>query len=612
MAGALTTLQWLVAVGFVILGLLSLSDWLRHRGERQGYLASAFVLLALVSVSGRVSAAVGGSYTRLTTPAVLVLFMASGYALLRFRGTFVPLRRSTEVLVLIVAALSTALFLAVAPPAGSTGLSPVQSIAVLGLIVVWSGMVGEPVVRFWLAARDRPAVQRIRLRLLSAGLASIIFILIIAGAAGARLNASLAFKIAVEAIALLSIPLIYAGLAPPRWLMRAWREPEEAAFRKAVRELLLFSPDRSTLARRSLEWVRRILGADAAAIIDGDQVLAIEGIESELALQLSCTVSQGNKARVVRLNEPSLNAVVVPLGLEKSRGAVVAASNGFLPLFGSDEVLRLEEFGINLTAGLDRVRVTERMAQLEKTKSQFLNLASHELRTPLSVIRGYLSILEAGSVDTSTPAGRNVLAILSAKAREMNMLIEQMLDASRLEEGRMVFQVEPVDAGEAVAAAVEVARPLADMLHPLVLDLGYEPVRVMADRDRLATILVNLIDNAVKYSPEGGEVRCSVRAEEGRAVISIHDRGVGIPQKDLPQLFTKFGRLAHERTQHVAGTGLGLYLSRELARQQGGDITVDSIPGKGSTFTVAFPVMVAEVQPQPVPLASFAVLESTG
>jgi signal transduction histidine kinase len=611
-AGALTTLQWLVTVGFVFLGLRSLSDWLRHGGERRSYLAAALGLLAVVSLSGRINAATGGQFSHLTTPVAVVLFMASGYGLLLFRGTFIPLRRSTRVLVAVLAAVSCAFFLAVAPPPGTIKMAPTQSIAILSLIALWSAMVGEPVVRFWLAARRRPAVQQARLRLLSAGFAAIIFILVVAGAGGARLNASLAFQLAVEVIALISIPLIYASFAPPRWLRRAWREPEDAAFRRAIRELLLFSPDRATLARRALEWVLRIIGADAAAILDGQDILAIQHIEPALARELAYSEYRTTEARVLRLDKHRLNAVVVPLVLETGRGAIVAASNDFMPLFGSDEVLRLEEFGINISAGLDRVRITERMAELEKTKSQFLNLASHELRTPLSVIRGYLSILEAGSVDISQPAGRNVLSILSAKALEMNMLIEQMLDAARLEEGRLALKPEPVDACEAVAAAVDVVRPLAGDEHPLVLDCGREPVRITADRDRLATILVNLVDNAVKYSPDGGEVRCSVRAEDGRALISVQDGGVGIATEDLSLIFTKFGRLSNERTQHIPGTGLGLYLSRELARQQGGDIAVESTLGKGSTFTLTFPLVAAKDRPQPTRKESFAVLESTG
>ncbi|TME11610.1 MAG: hypothetical protein E6I70_16780, partial [Chloroflexi bacterium] len=401
MAGALTALQWLVTCGFVVVGILSVIDWVRHRGQRRAYLASAIGLLGLVSLTSRLNVAIGYRFASLTTPVVLILFMASGYALLMFRGTFIPLRPRTRAVVAVLAGATTAFFLLVAPPPGTVQMSGAQSIALLALIVMWSGMVGEPVVRFWLASRGRPAVQRGRLRVLSAGFAAIIFILVVAGAGGNRLGAMRSVQIGFQVLALLSIPLIYASLAPPSWLKRFWREPDEAAFRRAVRELLLFSSDRETLARRALEWGLRTVGAEGGAIVDESKALAIRGIEPELARTLVSAVSSGMHARVVRLDRKWQNAVVVPLPLDSGRGAVVALSNAFMPLFGSDEVARLEEFGTMITAGLDRVRITERMAELERTKSQFLNLASHELRTPLSVIRGYLAMLDAGSLDAA-------------------------------------------------------------------------------------------------------------------------------------------------------------------------------------------------------------------
>jgi len=611
-AGALTALQWSVTSGFVVLGILSVADWLRHRGQRRAYLALAIGLLGLVSLSGRVNVATGYRFANLTTPVVVSLFMASGYALLMFRGTFIRLRLLTRVLVAVLAAATTAFFLVVAPPPGTVQMSATQSVALLALIVVWSSMVGDPVVRFWLASRGRPAVQRGRLRVMSAGFAAIIFILVIAGVGGTRLNAIPIVQVSFQVLALLSIPLIFASLGPPRWLKRAWRESEDVAFRGAVRELLLFSSDRATLARRALEWGLRSIGAEGGAILDATSVLAIRGIRPELARELVSTTSAAAHGRVVQLDREWQSAVVVPLALDDGRGAVVAVSNAFMPLFDSDEMVRLEEFATMITAGLDRVRITERMAELDRTKSQFLNLASHELRTPLSVIRGYLSMLEAGSLDASTPAGRNAIAILSAKALEMNMLIEQMLDAARLEEGRLALKPELVDAGEAARSAVDVVRPLTGTHHRLVVDASAELMRVSADRERLGTILVNLIDNAVKYSPDGGEVCCSVRTQDGRVLISVQDFGVGIGPADLPRLFTKFSRLSNPRTEHVTGTGLGLYLCRELARQQGGDISVDSIPGAGSTFTLSLPQANPTQQSLPTPRVPLTVLEATG
>jgi signal transduction histidine kinase len=117
-----------------------------------------------------------------------------------------------------------------------------------------------------------------------------------------------------------------------------------------------------------------------------------------------------------------------------------------------------------------------------------------------------------------------------------------------------------------------------------------KPVPVRIDAERVKTIVANLIGNAIKYSPAGGPIDCEVAARAGIARVSVKDTGVGIAKEDLPILFTRFGRVSTPQTNHLPGTGLGLYLGRQLARLQGGEITVESVPGKGSTFTLHLPL----------------------
>ena len=122
-----------------------------------------------------------------------------------------------------------------------------------------------------------------------------------------------------------------------------------------------------------------------------------------------------------------------------------------------------------------------------------------------------------------------------------------------------------------------------------MLDLPERRVQVKVDVDRTKTIIANLLSNAIKYSPEGGVVTCQVRSRAGVARVSVSDEGLGIPRNGLPTLFTRFGRVITPETEHLKGTGLGLFLGRQLARMQGGDITVASIEGQGSTFTLQLP-----------------------
>jgi signal transduction histidine kinase len=231
----------------------------------------------------------------------------------------------------------------------------------------------------------------------------------------------------------------------------------------------------------------------------------------------------------------------------------------------------------------------EQSMQLEQLKTDFLKLASHELRGPLGVVRGYISMMEDG---TLAPVGEHVgpvLPLLRAKLDEMNRLINEMLETARLDDSALQLQLARLDLRDVVHEAVRSLEPLAGDHHRLVTETPGAPVEVTGDRSRLAMIVSNLVHNALKYSPAGGEVRVCCRAEGGRAAVAVTDEGVGIAAADMDRLFTRFGRIATPETAEIAGTGLGLYLARDLAHRHGGEVSVESEPGLGSTFTLSLP-----------------------
>jgi signal transduction histidine kinase len=186
------------------------------------------------------------------------------------------------------------------------------------------------------------------------------------------------------------------------------------------------------------------------------------------------------------------------------------------------------------------------------------------------------------------------MPVISAKVLEMNALIEQMIEAARLEDGALMLRPEDADLRDIVSVAIDSARPMVDDKHEIRVKCPERPVRVRVDADRVKTIVANLISNAIKYSPNGGPIECELVNRGGIARVSVTDSGVGIAKEDLPILFTRFGRVSTSQTVHLPGTGLGLYLGRQLARLHGGEITVDSAPGRGSTFTLHLPVTAAE------------------
>ena len=252
---------------------------------------------------------------------------------------------------------------------------------------------------------------------------------------------------------------------------------------------------------------------------------------------------------------------------------------------GNAERLRLE---LALTSELQAH--ADRMAELEKVKSDFLKVASHELRGPLAILKGYVSMLSDGSLPPNSPATPKVYSVITDKLQEVSELVEQMLETARLEDSRLQLRLERLDLGRILAEAAERSRPLAGANHPLQIENPDASVPVLADHGRLLTILTNLVDNAIKYSPDGGPVEVKLEIVDGQAQVTVRDHGLGIAADDLPRLFTRFGRIVTAANSNIPGTGLGLYFARELARLQGGDITVESADGVGSVFTMILPL----------------------
>ena len=244
---------------------------------------------------------------------------------------------------------------------------------------------------------------------------------------------------------------------------------------------------------------------------------------------------------------------------------------------------------------LERIRADrERLAALEGAKSEFLRLASHELRGPVGVVRGYISMLEDGTLGELPTGARGVMPILLSRLKSIGLMVDLMMETARLDDSRLQLRVERTDLRELVGECVDEMRPLAGSDHPLEVSAPPEAIVASADRRRIATIINNLIDNAIKYSPEGGPVECRLGVEPAgdcdKAVIAVRDHGIGIPAEKRGKLFTRYSRIEEEQTEAIPGTGLGLYVSRELARLHGGDLRVESEPGEGSTFRLELPV----------------------
>jgi signal transduction histidine kinase len=205
----------------------------------------------------------------------------------------------------------------------------------------------------------------------------------------------------------------------------------------------------------------------------------------------------------------------------------------------------------------------------------------------MTIIKGYLTMFEAGSLGELSPKANSVLPLLISKSDEINWMLEQMLETSRLEEGRLELNRRQCDVVEITDMAIDGVKMLL-RAHDVKVDEPPEPLVADVDRDRFQIVVRNMLSNAAKYSPAGSDITVRIGRDDGKATVSVTDHGVGISMQDQANLFTRFGRV--QSTQHVQGTGLGLWLSREIARMHDGDLTVESNLGSGSTFVLAVPL----------------------
>ena len=577
MTQAAAVAQDITTAAFVALGVAIAYRWYRQPGRAQAMLALAIILLGLVAAAGRLQDP--DSPNAIVALVSTIGFLASGYFVFLFRNELIPLGRNAFLAANILLAVSMLVAIAQVVWLRDTTGGWTQ-VALLELIAAWAIFTGEPIVRFWLASNRLPAVQRARMRFLGAGFAILIAILFVAVLGGSALQSPTAVLI-TQLVALAVVPAIYVSFAPPSLLRRIWRMSEEKEVGAAMQDLLIFSPSRQVLAERAVYWAVRLMGASAGFVTGPDgKLLAATGMDDATA-----------QAFIVRPGEKDVRTISAPLHLAEGEGTLAIVAGRFTPVFGTDEISQLRAYANSVSAGLARAGVTERMAAIEGSKTQFLNLASHELRGPVTVIRGYVSMLEGGLLGQLNARGRKAAGVMASKATEMNELIEEMMEAARLEDGALTLRLAECDLRDVVRSAAEGAAQLVDAEHRIDLDLPERRVKVNVDQDRTRTIIGNLLSNAIKYSPAGGTVTCQVRARAGSARVSVVDEGLGIAPENMQVLFTRFGRVITPETEYLKGTGLGLFLGRQLARLQGGDITVVSTLGKGSTFTLHLPTV---------------------
>ncbi len=302
-----------------------------------------------------------------------------------------------------------------------------------------------------------------------------------------------------------------------------------------------------------------------------DEVIIWERIRSNLTLMDA--VNQGWPGR----EGPTL---YVEGELRRRNGSVVSLGVTYAPVMSR---------GGRLLNIIGTARDITHFREADTLKDTFISVVSHELKTPVSIIKGYAETLRRPEARQRVELVDEMLDEIVSESDRLARLVDDLLDASRLEAGGLAFhEIEDVDMSMIAKRVIERYQGQTDR-HELVLKFPNDFPVIRGDAQRLEQVLDNLVSNAIKYSPRGGDVTIRGRFSPAEVVLSVSDEGVGIPLDEQERIFHRFYRMEGPETRAVSGTGLGLYLVRAIVEAHGGRIWINSTPGQGATFYVALP-----------------------
>lgn len=384
----------------------------------------------------------------------------------------------------------------------------------------------------------------------------------------------------------------------------------------------------------TLSWALRMTGADVgllAMIVENEEgrrglsLLASQGYPDDLIESHAgdlWPLDRGLIGRAVQEGEPHLvddvgdvpgyvevapgmvSQLTVPIRREEQVAGVIAlesAQGGQLDQEALEFVTRLAD---HAAIAIENAQLFQAVQAANDAKTEFISFVSHELQQPMTSIKGYTDLLLKGTAGEISETQGSFLEVIRSNVERLDKLVRDLLEVSRIEAGRLRLEVEPVDLRGAVEEAVRtVQKQIAAKSQRLQVEVPEALPLVYADSHRLVQVLTNLLSNAYKYTPEGGSILVVAQPEDklgdgGIVRCSVSDTGIGISPEDQEQLFTKYFRAQDPAVNDEPGTGLGLVITKSLIELQGGEIDVESEPGKGSTFSFTVPVASKELAAQ--------------
>jgi len=566
MHDAVQGFRYLNLVAYIALGAVTLLVWYRRRDRASVWAAAAFGSLGLLELLTLVPNHSGNLAERAVGRVAIALLVVFPYLLFRFTNAFRPPgARLANALVVLTAALVVWIFALPSLPQTGESWPPAFVAWVVVFMIHWTFLSILSAVSLWRAGRAQPTLSRRRMQLLAfaSGALTLALLLAIFG------NEDSPVALGSQILATLSVAAFLVGFMPPQALRIAWRAPEAARLQEAIASLLTFASSQQEVASRVLEPAASIIGARA---------LAIRNADGETVAEWSAPpdAAPEDASQVVDLAVPG--------------GSIVVRTSPYAPFFGDEELALLRTLGALTGLALDRVRLYqaehETRVALERANevmTNFVALAAHELRTPMTAIHGFVTtFFQLGDRldETQREAVRDALV---AQTQRMAMLVEQLLDLSRLDAEAIDIVPERVNVRAQVEEIVSTAAPDPAAVRIEVAD---DTVAVV-DRAALERIVTNLVTNAFRY----GVPPVCVRAEQTdrHFRLTVEDEGRGVAPEFVPDLFERFTRSEGSRPSAV-GTGLGLAIARSYARAHGGDLVYEDAEPHGARFRLVLPM----------------------
>jgi len=548
---------------FLLVFVVTAVKALRDRRRTSVDAALFFGALAWILLQGEVTRLLGITLPPLVSDLAAILLLAMPYLLLRLADELVGIsRRVLRGALIGLAVIAVALF------ALPQQLPPPVTLAV---VAYFGGLMIYGAVALLRGTRRTSGVAR--QRTLAAAVGSILLgaAILVAGIPVVAPFLQEATQSVLRLVVLASAFAYVAGFATPSLLKRAWQEPELRAFLEHVSRISPRS-DPSTIAAQIEIGASRATGASAT-------VSVADGMRASLGAPVGTkhSISAPMEARGRRHGELAVHFRRQPLFPEDDRSLVA--------LLASQSALVLD--GARLYR--DLADVNSALAEATRAKTEFLANMSHELRTPMNAILGFSDLLLEQLGGTLTPAQQRYFRNIKDAGNHLLDLINEVLDLSKVEAGRLELRPEPIRLSALVEPVIESTRRAAQAKRiGFDAQLPGDAVVVRLDPGRMRQILYNLLSNAVKFTSDPGRLDLQIHLEGSALVVEVSDTGIGIPADKRDRVFGTFERL-HEGQVEVGGTGLGLALTKKLVELHDGEITFESHEGRGTTFRVRIP-----------------------